>query len=66
MTRNVSQEATADYCRFCGTADSQCFGKARTYLRWPADVDLDGSVYHFRICVSCALTGRSNTEVAAV
>lgn len=65
MSGDVSREVEADYCRFCGSTDAEYLGTARTYLRWPADVNLKDAVYHFSICTDCALTERSNTDVAA-
>lgn len=61
----VTTEAEAEYCRFCGTRDWKYLGRTRTYLRWPADVDREESVYHFAICGECALSDRDNTEQAA-
>ncbi len=62
---DISKDAEAEYCRFCGNRDWEYLGRTRTYLRWPADVDREAGVYHFAICGECAFTDRNNTEQAA-
>lgn len=61
----VSKAAEDEHCRFCGSRDLEYLGRTRTYLRWPADVDREESVYHFAICGECAFADRDNTDEAA-
>lgn len=64
MANRLSSDVTAEYCRFCGNDQSEFFGAAHRYVRWPADLDRADGVYHFRICEHCALSDRDSTEAA--
>jgi len=61
----VTKEAKAEYCRFCGTRDWEYLGRTRTYLRWPADVGREEDVFHFAISGECAFSDRDNIEGVA-
>ncbi|EMA07805.1 hypothetical protein C437_08773 [Haloarcula vallismortis ATCC 29715] len=62
---DIQPEATADRCRFCGDRTADIFGEARSYVRWPDEVDRADGVFQFTICEQCALQRRSNVEQAA-
>ena len=61
----VSKSVEAEYCRFCRAREWAYLGRGRSYLRWPADVDREETVFHFAICAEWSFTDRDNTDGAA-